>query len=116
MEINVSQPWLRCLQKGIKTVEGRLNKGKFADLRPGSVIIVAGDSRSNSRKRRRTVHVVSKVIRYASFEEFLSQEGLARTLPGVATIKEGVTVYRQFYSAEAEKEHGVLAIHVVMSQ
>ena len=65
MEINVSQPWLGSLQKGLKTVEGRLNKGKFADLKTGSVIIVAG----NNTKSRRTVAVVSKVIRYGSFEE-----------------------------------------------
>jgi ASC-1-like (ASCH) protein len=113
MELNVSQPWLRLIQNGQKTVEGRLNKGKFADIKVGTVLVISGNSNSNSKK---TVAVTTRVCRYASFEEYLSQEGLARTLPGIKSIKDGVDVYRKFYSAEDERTHGVLAIHIVLTK
>ena len=109
MEITVSEPWLSHIQKGRKDVEGRLNKGKFAECKVGSVLIISGT------KRKKTVAVVTKVVKYGSFEEYLTQEGLSHTLPGVSTIREGVSIYRRFYSVEMEKEHGVLALHMVLA-
>lgn len=127
VEINVGEPWFRALRDGVKTVEGRLHKGKFAALRPGTVLVVARSGppppsargasvarpASSSRAARPFVAVVTRVVRYASFVEYLSQEGLARTLPGVKTLEDGVAVYRAFYSAEDEAAHGVAALHVV---
>jgi len=56
--------------------------------------------------------VVTGVNAYSSFEELLSQEGLARTLPGTDTIASGVATYRAFYTEEQERRNGVLAIHL----
>ncbi len=112
-DINVGDPWFSHIRAGAKTIEGRLHKGKFAELKVGDALVIA-KSGGNARSKR-VVAVVSRVARYASFEAYLSQEGLARTLPGVATIKEGVDVYRQFYAADLEKAHGVAAIHMVLT-
>ncbi|KAD6453015.1 hypothetical protein E3N88_07720 [Mikania micrantha] len=49
---------------------------------------------------------------YASFSDMLAAEGLAKVVPGVETIKEGIQIYRKFYSEEREKSNGVLAILV----
>lgn len=43
----------------------------------------------------------------------LEVEGLAKVLPGVETIEEGVQIYRKFYSEEKERSNGVLAIQVM---
>ncbi len=124
VEIGVSEPWFRALRDGAKTVEGRLHKGKFAALRPGTVLVVTRSSAgaaqarsasppsSSSARTRPFVAVVTRVLRYASFAEYLCQEGLARTLPGVKSLEDGVAVYRAFYSAEDEEQHGVAAVHV----
>lgn len=53
--------------------------------------------------------------RYPTFDAMLRSEGLARVLPpasGVSSLEQGVAVYRGFYSAEQEREHGVLALRV----
>jgi hypothetical protein len=42
----------------------------------------------------------------------LKVEGLAKVLPGVESIEEGVQVYRNFYSEEKERMNGVVAIRV----
>jgi ASC-1-like (ASCH) protein len=111
VDINVADPWFSHIRSGAKTVEGRLNKGKFAELKVGSTLVIA-KSGGNARTKR-LVAVVTRVVRYPSFETYLSQEGLARTLPGVASISDGVDVYRQFYTVDQEKEHGIAAIHLV---
>ena len=111
MNITVAAPWFKHIKKGRKTVEGRLNKGKFSELGPGSVLVIA-EKGSHIDK---VVAVVVKVKKYPDFKTYLVQEGLASTLPGITSIEEGVAVYRRFYSEEQEKEYGVLAIciHVV---
>jgi hypothetical protein len=55
---------------------------------------------------------VQDVHRYTSFSEMLKVEGLAKVLPGVESIEEGVQVYRNFYSEEKERMNGVVAIRV----
>lgn len=101
MELNVQQPWLGHILKGRKTVEGRLAKGRFAELQRGNILIIG-----NRRFR------VSSIVRYGGFKEYLTQEGLARTLPGVASVAKGVAIYRKFYAEQAERQHGVLAIRI----
>lgn len=96
MELSVQQPWLDHILKGRKTVEGR-----FAELQRGDILVIAG------RRFR-----VSSIARYDGFKAYLTQEGLARTLPGVTSVAEGVAIYRRFYAEEAERQHGVLAIRI----
>ena len=101
-EINIGEPWCTAMKTGRKTVEGRLNKGKFAKLKRGDVLVVSSSF----------LVVIKDIRKYDSFVKYLTQEGLRNTLPGVSSIDKGVSVYREFYSEAAEKEHGVLAIRV----
>lgn len=107
MEINVTSPWFRHIQKRRKVVEGRLNKGRFSELQRGSVLIINENGTSE-----KVVAVVTRISKYPDFTTYLTQEGLARTLPSIKSIEEGVNVYRQFYSAQQEQEFGVLAVHL----
>ena len=109
-KISVQDPWFTAIAQKRKTIEGRLLKGKFAALRPGTVLVV---DKPNSK--RRLVAVVTKVAKYPTFEAYLSSEGLNRTLPGVKTIRDGVDVYRRFYSEQDERNFGVVAIHITLA-
>ena len=102
---SVSAPWFGHLQRGAKDVEGRLDRGTFAGLKKGQRLIVSGDGGSFAAR-------VVDVRRYGSFRDYLVFEGLRRTLPGVSTVAEGVRVYRKFYTAAQEREHGVVAVQV----
>jgi ASC-1-like (ASCH) protein len=35
---NVSEPWFTLISLGLKTVEGRKNKGRFKDMQVGEII------------------------------------------------------------------------------
>jgi ASC-1-like (ASCH) protein len=110
--ISVNEPWFMLIAEGRKTVEGRLNKGKFKNVAVGDNVVFTNDSFGYSRAHN---VCVTAVKHYPSFRTYLGKERLQKCLPGVSDFKNGVTVYRQFYSAEAEREYGVLAIRFKQS-
>ena len=104
-EINVSQPWFDYIKLGRKTIEGRLNKGMFSQLKSCDIIKFVNN---NEYVKVR----VENIQYYDSFVQYLTLEGLERTLPDVYTIEEGVNIYYQYYTKEQEKEYRILAIHI----
>ncbi len=104
-EISVSEPWFSYLKNKKKRIEGRLNKGVFSTLEKGENIKFVNGNDSFKAK-------IKKIVKYNTFEEYLSQEGLKRTLPKVLTIEEGCNIYYKYYTKEQEKEFKILAIYI----
>lgn len=105
---NVRQPWFNLIKNGDKTVEGRLNTGKFMSLKTGDVIEWTCDNQKCNV-------MISYITKYRSFKEMLEIEGISNVLPVyyITSAEEGVKVYRQFYDELKERQHGVLAIGMV---
>lgn len=106
---SVSEPWFSLIKTGLKTVEGRLNKGDFAQMKKGDEIVFSNDSFGYNRYCK--VRIVS-TKRYRSFHEYLSTEGLNKCLPGVDNINEGENIYHKYYSPEDAQRFHILAITV----
>ncbi len=106
---SVSEPWFSLIKTGLKTVEGRLNKGDFAQMKKGDEIVFSNDSFGYNRYCK--VRIVN-TKRYRTFHEYLSTEGLNKCLPGVDTINEGENIYHKYYSPEDAQRFGILAITV----
>lgn len=100
---NNPEPYASFVCDGQKTVEGRLNRGKFAELEVGDVI--------EMNDERTPFEVVSKTS-YATFRAMLEAEGIANVLPDKYTLDAGVEVYYKFYTLEEERMHGALAIRI----
>ncbi|XWS22196.1 hypothetical protein CRYUN_Cryun29cG0013400 [Craigia yunnanensis] len=101
-ELHVQEPFFTQLKDGLKTIEGRCALGDYNRIASGALILF----------NKCLVLEVQDVHHYASFFEMLEVESLAKVLPGVKTIDEGIQVYRKFYSEEKELSNGVLAICV----
>ncbi|KAG1331280.1 hypothetical protein COCNU_02G012480 [Cocos nucifera] len=101
-DLHVQEPFFSQLRAGLKTVEGRCATGDYNRIIPGSLLLF----------NKCLLLEVQDVRRYSSFSEMLQVETLARVLPGVKTIEEGVKIYRKFYTEEKEKSNSVLAISV----
>ncbi|KAL8483010.1 hypothetical protein ACS0TY_025894 [Phlomoides rotata] len=101
-ELHVQEPFFSELSDGVKTIEGRCAVGDYKRIQAGHILLV----------NKCLILQVQDVRQYTSFHEMLESESLARVLPGIASIEEGVQVYRNFYSEEKERSHGVLAICV----
>jgi ASC-1-like (ASCH) protein len=107
-EINVSEPWFSLMKNKKKKIEGRLNKGTFAELKKGEIVKFVNNNNSFKAK-------IKKIVKYNTFEDYLSQEGLKRTLPNkpkVISIDEGCDIYYKYYTKEQEKEYKILAIYI----
>lgn len=107
--ISVSEPYFTLIDRKLKTVEGRLNKGKFKDLKKEDIVTWYHEQ---DDKVRECDTVITNIRHYKSFEEYLKRETLKKTLPGIPSIECGVAVYRQFYNKNKENEFGILAIEL----
>ncbi|CAM6126800.1 unnamed protein product [Calypogeia fissa] len=99
--LHVQEPYFSQLKAGTKTVEGRCASGAYNKIGAGDSLLF----------NQSLLLKVEDVKRYSTFQQMLEVEGLSVVLPGVASIDEGVQVYRAFYS-EAREQAGVLGIHV----
>lgn len=105
-EMHVSHPWFGLIKMGAKTVEGRKNKGVFAEMKEGDIVIWFNE---NDRVKTK---IINKKI-YKSFYEMIEDNGIKNVLPGYTNIKEGVEkVYYKFYTPEDEKMYGVVGIKI----
>jgi ASC-1-like (ASCH) protein len=103
---NVSEPWFTLILLGLKTVEGRKNKGKFKDMKVGEII----EWTNNDFNPRSVLTKITKKKEYNTFKEYLETEGLDKCLPGISNIEDGLSVYFKYFTKEDEVEFGVIAI------
>ena len=102
---------------GRKTIEGRLNRGKFAQYRPGDVIELRRDFRDGNGVLRDgdvgegRVKVMA-VRRYDSFLSLLQTEDFRRLIPGALSAQEAANEYDKYYPPDDQAKYGVLAIEI----
>lgn len=103
IEINVQEPYLGYILSGKKTVEGRLNKGKFGSLKNGDILTIGSTVNE--------YEVIATQV-YKNFREMIENEGVENVIPDKNSIDDAVAVYYNFYTPEQEKEFGVVAIKI----
>jgi len=101
--IDIQEPYLTFIINGEKTIEGRLNKGKFAQIKAGDILKVGPDGIQ--------FRVLNKNI-YSTFREMIEKEGLANIVPDKDNIDDATNIYYNFYTKDQEKEFGIVAIRV----
>jgi len=100
---------------GRKTIEGRLNRGKFAEYRPGDHVWLRRDYRDEAGElqdgepRQALVEVIA-VRRYKTSLEMVTAEGFERVIPYAHSPEEAAAEYDKYYSASDQARYGVLAI------
>lgn len=107
---HLSEPWFSLILLGLKTVEGRKNKGKFKDMKIGEIIQWTN---SDFVERKVMTRIIDKA-EYPTFEKYLETEGLDKCLPGMENfgLEHGLSVYFKYYTKEDEKNYGVIAIKI----
>lgn len=100
---------------GRKTIEGRLNKDKFAKYRPGDIVKLRRDYRDEAGVLRdgppNAVRVEVVAIRqYLDFLAMVETEGYQRVIPHATSAQAAADEYNKYYSAEDQAKYGVLAI------
>lgn len=103
------------MKAGTKTIECRLDRGKFHDYRPGDRAWIREDTYEGneivSSRARRLLVEVTKIERFSTFREMFEAVGYQKVVPRAKSLGEALRQPSQFYSPEEEKEFGTLAIH-----
>ena len=108
---------LDSILSGKKTVEGRLNKGKFAEYSIGDRIWLRRDYRDeygilhDGEERQALVEVVA-VRHYPSFIDMVTTEGFKRVIPYATSAEEASEEYNSYYTTDDQQKYGVLAIEI----
>ena len=105
---HLSEPWFSLISLGLKTVEGRKNKGIFKSLAVGDTI----EWHNEDFKPRSVLTRVVRKTPYPTFREYLETEGLQKCLPGMPSVEHGLSVYFKYFTKEQEREFGVMAIEL----
>lgn len=102
---------------GRKTVEGRLNKGKFAEYQVGDTVSLRRDIRGADGVLRdgspdaARVEVVA-IRHYDDFLSMVTREVYTSVIPSAKNAAEAADEYNKYYSKEDQARYGVMAIEV----
>lgn len=103
-----TEPYFSYVKNGQKTIEGRIAKGKYKNIKVDDHFIVHNDDETDSFM----VKIIS-IRKYSSIKELLEYEDLHKILPNAKSIKDGIKIYKKFYNFREEKEFGVVAIEII---
>lgn len=102
---------------GRKTIEGRLDKGKFAQYRVGDEVGLRRDYRNeqgvleDGEPNAAVVEIVA-LRTYSTFLAMVTEEGYKNVIPSAQSSQQAADEYNKYYSAEDQAHYGVLAIEV----
>lgn len=102
---------------GRKTIEGRLNKGKFAEYKVGDVVSLRRDIRDENgvlqdgEADAARVKILA-IRQYANFLGMVTTEGYEKVIPDAATAQAAADEYNKYYSSQDQVRYGVLAIEI----
>lgn len=105
--------------EGKKTVEGRLNKGKFAEYQVGDTIWLRRDYRDeygqlhDGEARQACVEIVG-IRHYQTFAEMIEAEGYRTVSPSSESPEAALAVFNSYYSTDDQLEYGVIAIEIAL--
>lgn len=93
---HLSQPWFDYIKKKEKTLEARLDKQIWSNMKINDIIIFTNNGKE-------IIVSIKNIKSYVSFEELLydkmdnKTENIKRLLPNVDTIEEGIEIYVNIY-------------------
>ena len=76
-------------------------------MRSNDIIEFTNDELGFTRKFK---VMIKKINNYNNFKEYLENETLKKTLPGMDTIDEGLKLYYKYYTSEDENKYKIIAI------
>lgn len=108
-KLSLNSPWFEYVKQKQKIYEGRCYWKQVKEYEIGDVIEIF-----HFKDKDETSYFVKikGLHKFSNFREALVVLGLSRTLPGIATYDEGVSIYQQFVSLETQNKFGVCMIEI----
>jgi len=114
-ELGMATPYIEDIAAGAKTVEGRLDCGKFRSFEPGDIVRVREDLYEDGVEvgtiPGRLIIGITAIEMFASFREMLETAGYQRAIPRANSLEEALAEYDRYYPPVSVAKFGVRAIY-----
>lgn len=108
LSLGVQSEYFAAIKSGQKTIEGRLAKTKYSNLRPGNTITITDEGTGEQ-----LVMEVESLHIYAGFgPAFARREDYRTAVPSASSAEEAVGVYEQFYTLDKQAAEGVIFLEI----
>ena len=97
LELGLQEKHFEDVKNGRKTVEGRLFKDKFSNLKSGNKVTFFKDLENGTRTDEKIVVKVKNVKQFDDVDSMLKEMTLKATLPRARSYNEGNKVYSNIY-------------------
>lgn len=106
-DMEIEDPWFTYILQGVKTVEGRKGTDKWSNLKIGDVLHV------KCKDSERNIHCrITRISKYNSLLNYIINEGLRHTLPGVGSVERAIVIYTKYWNMDEVDKYGVLGIEL----
>jgi ASC-1-like (ASCH) protein len=113
-EIGIESSLVEAIRNGQKTIEGRLGKPRFLQIKEGDMLAVREDIWKDGEVIGSHDDVlqlkVTQVLYFESFKEMLEAVNYETAVPTAKTLQDAISKYAEFYSIKDEEEYGVVAL------
>jgi ASC-1-like (ASCH) protein len=113
-EIGIESTLVEAIRTGDKTVEARLGKPRFLRIQEDDLLSIREDFWYEGNILESLQHAltvkVTQVLYFETFKEMLEAIDFQAAIPTATTVDEALKAYRTYYSAEDEREYGVVAL------
>lgn len=103
----IREPWFTLIGQKKKTIEGRLNKGRYKHLKKDDIMFFKTPNKNEIIKTK-----IINLEYYSKFKDYLLMEGIKNTLPGIKTLEEGIDIYYKYYNKSSRVKYNVVAIEL----
>lgn len=97
LELGLQEKYFEDVKNGKKTVEGRLLKEKYANLKTGNKVVFFKDLENGTRTEEKLIVKVKNVQQFDDVESMLKEMKLKSVLPRARSYNEGNKVYSNIY-------------------
>lgn len=113
-EIGIESTLVEAIRTGEKTIEARLGKPRFLRIHEGDSVSIREDFWYEDKILESLSHAltikITQVLYFETFKEMIDAIDFQAAVPSAQTSDEALALYKKFYSAEDEKEYGVVAL------
>lgn len=104
--VRIKKPYLHYIQKGKKTIEGRINCGMFEKMRVDDKLrFFCGNEQVFCK--------ITKIEKFRSFDQMLEAVDFKACIPEAAIRADAIKVYNNIPNfSDKARVHGVLALHI----
>jgi ASC-1-like (ASCH) protein len=115
-EIGIESTLVEAIKNGDKTIEIRLAKPRFLHIQEDDILSIREDFYYEGAVLESLSHAlevkVTQVLYFETFKELFEAINYESVLPSATSVDDAIKKYREFYSAEEEREFGVVAFSI----